>query len=320
MKRLFISLGCLLIAASFVFVSCNKDKKVPVTVNKYFEVVDATLVEKEFPAAKTDVNISVSMNGNVLAGGTSIVHVTSPVTASRILVGMPNEGGYYEISPVNVLSMTYDFTMIINQQIQLEEGEEGFNVQIAILDAEGRVSQIWTQEVALIAAGTGQLQVSLSFDNEKDVDLHLFEPNGTHVYYGHSWSENGGELDVDSNASCYIDGINNENIFYGGESYVEPGTYTVYVDLYENCDETIATNFVVSAFYEGQLIAAQTGHNPVSGTFPVGEPSNYNNLENLTPVMTFVIPDHGQQPVKKFAPKPLSEIAIEKMAIAAENR
>lgn len=319
MKKLLLILGVCLVA----FSNCkkdDKDEKVAVDIDKYIQVIEGTLVEEEFPEAATDVNINVVMNSSALPGGTSLVHVNAPVVAQKILVGMPNQGGYYEVNTEDTRFMTYDFTMVVKQDIQLEEGQTSFQVKIAILDEEGLVSQIWTQDIELIAAGTGQLQVSLSFDNEKDVDLHLLEPNGTHIYYGYSQSENGGQLDVDSNAGCSLDGINNENIFYGEESYVEPGTYIVYVDLYQNCDASIATNFVVTVFYDGQLIAAQTGHNPVSGTFPVGEPSNYANLANLTPVMIFDIPDHGQQPVKKFAPKPLSESAIEKIAIAAENR
>lgn len=322
-KVLFFDLVLVLVALSVVFVSCKKDEKdnkVAVTIDKYFQVIGGTLVEEEFPEAATDVNINVAMNGSVLPGGTSLVHVNAPVTAQKILVGILGQGGYYKVNAEDARSMTYDFTMVVQQNIPLKEEQTSFQVEIAILDEDGLVSQIWTQDIEIIAAGTGQLQVNLSFDNEKDVDLHLFEPNGTHIYYGNSQSVNGGQLDVDSNADCSLDGINNENIFYGEESYVEPGIYTVYVDMYSNCNPTIATNFVVTVFYGGQLIAAQAGHNPVSGTFPVGEPSNHSHLDNLTPVMTFVVPDHGQQPVKKFAPRPLSESAIEKMAIATENR
>ena len=74
----------------------------------------------------------------------------------------------------------------------------------------------------------------------------------------------------------------------------------------------------VTVFYGGSLIAAQTGTNPFSATFPADEPSNHggdNIEEQLNPVMTFVIPDHGQKKTKSFEPKPLSESAMEKMSM-----
>jgi hypothetical protein len=181
------------------------------------------------------------------------------------------------------------------------------------------VSEVVEKTVELIEVGTGKLQISLSFDTAKDVDLHVIEPNGEHVYYGHSTSENGGELDLDSNAGCSLDYVNNENITYGEEAYVEPGLYTVYVDLWENCDASVKTNYVVSVYYGGALISAESGSNPVAGTFPIDAPSNYNNLSNLEPVMTFLIPDHGQAKTKKFAPKPLTQSAMEKLEMSANK-
>ena len=183
----------------------------------------------------------------------------------------------------------------------------------------------------LNTVGTGTLQVSLSFDNAKDVDLHLVEPeqvdeNGEsysffdrHIYFVNSMSRNGGELDLDSNAGCLYDDINNENITYGDDAYVAPGLYKVYVDMFQNCDPQEApTNWVVSVFYDGQLIAAQNGTNPVYGTFPANVADNFGDLNNLTPVMTFVIPDTGQKRIKSFAPKPLTQTAIEKSALVEQ--
>ena len=58
------------------------------------------------------------------------------------------------------------------------------------------------------------LQKEGFLEDEKDVDLHLIEPNGGHIYYGNRRSSNGGFLDIDSNPDCSIDGVNNENIYY----------------------------------------------------------------------------------------------------------
>ena len=45
-----------------------------------------------------------------------------------------------------------------------------------------------------------------------DVDLHVVDPRGEEVFYGHPNSASGGRLDLDSNAACDLDHKRNENI------------------------------------------------------------------------------------------------------------
>lgn len=312
MSKKVLYFGGLLIVATMLLVSCFKTKET--TVNNYFSVQGATLVKDDMPDASSENNINVSMNSSVIAGGSSFVTVNAPVNISKVMVGVRDEYGYYELVPTTT-TQSYSFTIIVNQNINLGENDS-FPILVAITDGNGKVSEIWEHDVRLIEVGTGALQVSLSFNQPKDVDLHLFEPNGEHIYYGNSTSDNGGELDLDSNAGCGIDNINNENITYGDEAYVEPGLYTVYVDMWSNCSPQDApTTYTVTVFYGGNLIAAQTGTNPAAGTFPADAPSNHANLDNLEPVMTFVIPDNGQRKTRSFEPKPLTESAKEKMSM-----
>ena len=304
MKKTILSLGTLLLAITLLVIGCSKPKET--TVNKYISVKDGVLVAEEMPSASSDVNIDVTMNKKVIPGGSSIVNVDSPVIVKKVYVGVENEFGYYEWVPSNT---NYEFVILVNQDIVLGENDDDFVILVAILDNNGKVSEVIEKTVELIEVGTGQLQISLSFDNAKDVDLHVIEPNGEHIYYGNSISENGGELDLDSNAGCYLDYVNNENITYSEEAFVEAGTYTVYVDLFENCDPEVATNFVVSAYYGGALLKT------VTGTFPIGAESNYNDLDNIEPVMNFNISNRGQVKTKTFAPVPPTASALEKMSM-----
>ena len=58
-----------------------------------------------------------------------------------------------------------------------------------------------SNEVLVFAVGSsGDVQVSVSWDAPSDVDLHVVEPSGEDIYYGHPASATGGQLDVDSNA------------------------------------------------------------------------------------------------------------------------
>ena len=261
------------------------------STKKYFTVEGAAYVSSSFPKATSDVELDVNMNSTALAGGSAYATVASPVPADKILVGVSGVSGYYEIDPElrSDKEILYDLILVFNQSLNVEE----FVVTIAILDEDGEVSQTYDVVMELVTAGTGRLQVSLSFDTPKDVDLILIEPNGEWVYYGNPYSENGGMLDVDSNAACDIDNINNENIFYGDDAYVEPGEYTVYVDMYENCNTDYATNFVLTVFYNGSMIETIEGINPIAGTFAADEPSNWTELDNIAPVCHFVIPGDG---------------------------
>lgn len=280
--------------------SNNNVKPNTPSVQSYFNVSGANYVATKLPEPTTDTEPHVDMNNTVIPGGTNYVSVVYPVEAAKILVGVEGAEGHYEIVPENrgINDIIYEFIIVMSQEIT----DDLLMITIGIIDEDGNVSEYISTPVEILVVGTGTLQVSLSFDNDKDVDLHLIEPNGYHIFYGDRSSDNGGVLDLDSNPSCSIDGINNENITYGEDSYVEPGLYTVYVDMWENCNPEIATNFVLSVIYEGEPLI-----NSIAGTFPIGEPSNYAELDNIQPVCTFTIPENGQakpaKSLKKDLPK-----------------
>ena len=87
--------------------------------------------------------------------------------------------------------------------------------------------------VFVIAFGNrGDVQVSLSWDAPSDLDLHVVEPSGEDIYYANSSSSTGGQLDVDSNAACSIDGRQIENVRW---IRAPGGSYTVRVDNWDSC-------------------------------------------------------------------------------------
>ena len=323
MKKTLLSFGGLLLAAALLIVGCKKDEDVDATIAKYFSVENATLVKQNLPEPTSNEEIVVEMNNSVIPGGSSYVTLQSEKAAKKVFVGMKGQSGYYEFVPARGECA---FLVLVNQDIDLGEDATSFTIQVAIEDENGAISKIWESAVNLIVVGTGSLQVSLSFDNAKDVDLHLIEPEylnpdgdpvqfyERHIYFGNEISYySGGELDLDSNPSCSIDNVNNENITYSDTTgFVPAGTYKVYVDLYENCDPSIPTNYVVTVFYGGARIASK------AGVFEVDAPSTYNPIDpeyvdENEPFLTFTINGQQKSP-KTFGRKPLSETAKEKEA------
>lgn len=273
-NRLIILLAFLGISASVVFTACKKDKDDDddqtenLIAKSYFTIENSTFQGAAFPAAATSGNMPVidGIYGNtsILEGGSNPITIQSASAAKEALIGVQGLEGYY-ICPVSSLT-TGDVQLVVLLFSQTLE-KDTFVILIALRGDEGLVSAHETITVTRIAGGTGDLQVSCSWDKLNDVDLHLVEPGEEEIYYGMEQSTNGGLLDVDSNAGCALDYINNENITYGEDAIVENGSYIVRVDLYSNCQVEGNTNFSVIARYKGQLIVPTAGTNPYIGSF-----------------------------------------------------
>jgi hypothetical protein len=298
---LFTSLAVLVTATLAISLgSCAKEKNPGGGSSRnqlqtsYFSIEDASYVDGAIPAATTEEEFSdVNINNNVLRGGTSIITVSSPAALDKLYVGVAGITGYYTLpaAPVQLTraegDYVYEFTINVSQNLAGD-----FTVVVTALTEDGEVMPEFTHEFGLIEAGTGALQVSLSFNNAKDVDLYVVLPDEKIIYYANPgrldyFNEETYEysmlwgLDVDSNAGCDIDNINNENVFFPTE-YVMNGTYEVYVNMFANCDESIATSWVVTTIYNGNPINVDNGENPAHGTFPVGAESTYGDDEILT--------------------------------------
>ncbi|MFH0866659.1 MAG: hypothetical protein V1904_10710, partial [Bacteroidota bacterium] len=79
--------------------------------------------------------------------------------------------------------------------------------------------------------------------------------------------------DLDANANCVYDSVNNENVFYTDS--IPLGTFKVQVWYYKQCIPDANTNFTVTALYNGQPISLVNGSNPFNGIFPSGYEGYY---------------------------------------------
>ena len=90
-----------------------------------------------------------------------------------------------------------------------------------------------------LTVGSGEIQVTLLWDNDNDEDLHVIEPGGTEIWYAAPGpTATGGHLDRDDNVGvCGRDtepgGV--ENIFWPTGSTPSRGTYQVNVVQYASC-------------------------------------------------------------------------------------
>lgn len=281
-NRFFIlNVFVLLMYVFLVILSCSDKDDSPdrnPIEKEYFSIKEAEYVGNDFPRVTGSTALNrVTMNRNVLAGGSSIVTLVSEKQITEIYIGVAGTAGYYRYVPETARAdetTIYPVVLLISQNL-----DHSFTIRIAACMADGEITEIFTSEVGYIRAGTGALQISLSFDNEKDVDLYVVQPDEEVIYYGNEGGYNFDldsllwGLDVDSNAGCAIDGINNENVFYPSD-YVQAGKYEVWVNMYSNCRPEIATNWVITTIYKNELVRPTYGQNPARGVFPAGTESN----------------------------------------------
>ena len=174
-----------------------------------------------------------------VTGGSIEIEVTADEPFDTILVGAGPMGvgstvptawpGSYEID----LAAATASTSIVVTLSQAPPSTE-LSVVVAVVGADGTASGTDATNVTIVEVGTGDVQVSVSWNEDMDVDLYVVDPNGETIYYGATTSSSGGELDLDSNPSCSIDGIRNENVTWPtGEA--PSGSYEVRLNLYADC-------------------------------------------------------------------------------------
>lgn len=307
MKKSFILFGLVLGLMSVT--SCGDDNdaapgnqapetpETPTFADTYFSIEGGTYNDAQMPEATSEAELdNVVFNSQALSGGTNIFVIQTEQPMQEFYVGVAGQSGYYTVPAYaqdNLRSGGYSY--LINLLYGSEVSSGNMQTVLSGRDLDGLVLRPRTLNVEFVETFKGALEINLTFSNAKDIDLHLFTPSGNHIYYGNRgfdvMNENGEVverygLDKDSNPSCNIDNLNNENIVIPSR-FVENGEYTVKIDLYENCNRSIETLWNIVARYNNNLIVPTSGSNPASGVYEIDAPSSYNS--NNETVMTFTI-------------------------------
>ena len=182
--------------------------------------------------------ITASGHLTIVNGGTATLHVTSATPFETVYVagsGPISElfipvTGYFAI-PLPAPTTSADLLITFPQVLP----NDTFALYVCAADEEGKVGSVAEKSFHALFVGTGDIQVTAQWNTDSDVDLHVVDPQGTEIYWSNRQSPSGGELDLDSNAGCSIDGVRNENITWGVGAAPQ-GTYTVRLDYWSSCD------------------------------------------------------------------------------------
>jgi hypothetical protein len=201
-------------------------------------------------------------------GGSLRAAVNSPTPFTRVVVSMQYHDDYYLVDlPAPTTSV--DLVLVLSQQAP--QASVGFIYGAAA--PGGPLGTSISQNVNMIRVGAGDVQVSVAWDAPTDVDLHVVDPSGEEIYFGNTTAASGGTLDLDSNAACSIDNVNNENITWpvGG---APTGQYSVHLVYWSACSQpesnytvTIVSRGQTPQVFSGTLTTASTSTPIPIGTF-----------------------------------------------------
>ena len=115
--------------------------------------------------------------------------------------------------------------------------QEKIGSGIKVIQATEKENADMEQRLKREGAKSGEVQISLAWDDFNDLDLHMFCPSGERIYFNNRTSECGGELDVDMNVRPTSDNAV-ENIVWINDAPL--GQYKVGVHFYKhhNRDQT----------------------------------------------------------------------------------
>jgi len=137
--------------------------------------------------------------------------------------------------------------------------------------------------IAPSISGTPYIQVTLLWNDQVDLDLHVIDPNNEEIYYGHKISASGGSLDRDNQCSGWIQGVP-ENIIWP-ENTAPSGHYKIKVVYFADCtSHPNPISFTVNVYIKGQKFSYPMTISPPAnsgGGVSVWE-FNYPNVKALT--------------------------------------
>ena len=216
------------------------------------EVGDATgeHVFADLPEPSGGPGVMVTGNHVYVAGGSVFLDVEPGPGTGKLLFSLRGASfGYYEVDlPDSAASQR----VVGRLRFDLPPGiPPAICLDVSAVDAGGAVGQPECHVVENVPVGSSDVQVTVSWDSDADLDLHVADPNGDEVYEDTWVVESGGRLDVESGDFCSGPPIRNEHVAWTGGT-PPPGLYEVRVTHDDNCDAE-ETNYVVSVYNHGTV-------------------------------------------------------------------
>ena len=143
---------------------------------------------------------SVLVSGSVVfaAGGTVFLDIEPEPGAAvdKLLVADGGDSvGYFEF---DVSDATAPYQLRGQVRFDIDSAIDSGCVSVAAVDASGAVGPVTCHRMSNAAVEFGEVQVTVSWDSDADLDLHVVDATGEEIYFGQRTGRSGGMLDFDS--------------------------------------------------------------------------------------------------------------------------
>jgi hypothetical protein len=217
--------------------------------------------------------VTVSTLNNDLFPGVSGKNISGSAGpgSTAVLLGLEGDSGYWIVpvqDPDQNTPGNFTFSAVVSFSPKKPAGDAGnLNLVVRATDKNGNIGPAVLQPMTMDAPRpAGVLVISLDWDANADLDLHVVLPAGD-AGTTEIWSRKpsalpagqasatvddgmaAGYLDFDSNSQCVIDGRDAENVIF--PTTAPAGRYVVRVDTFSLCGEVTA-QWRVRVFYQGE--------------------------------------------------------------------
>jgi hypothetical protein len=216
---------------------------------------------------------------SVLQAGTAVLVDTFGIPRVRCFCGNPLQPAVALATDVTVLGNPWSGFDLGNAVVVAEAIEEifGFDLEdiLSALRFTKPVGSRTTPPVTTsttsttvpttttIELGTGDVQATLRWTGDADLDLHVIDPEGFEIFFGDARSPSGGELDVDMVPGCSESSSYVENIFWPEGGSI-PGVYQAFVVDFDNgCG--VPGTYVLELRIDGVVVASDSGTLGIAG-------------------------------------------------------
>lgn len=262
--------------------ACGPGERFDLGLDAGLRVRGGSFVRSELPAEGEGPEVQVAFLGRSVSRNIQDRPFTGALApeATAVLIALAGDAGYWIVPsgfPFPEAPGTVSFDAPLSFSPTVEAGPH--TLQLLAVDEHSRPGPLTSLEFTLLdpPLPEGELVISLFWDTESDLDLHVVTPDGIEIYRdrpnsfrappgttpGRDDWQNGGILDVDSNARCVIDGRRNENVVFANSPPV--GRYTVRVETFSLC-ETPGARYVVEARRRGELLSRASGFTSAAAT------------------------------------------------------
>lgn len=220
-------------------------------------------IDTEPQADEPQLVISTS-NNRLFPGvtGKTISGSAGPGTTA-IMMGLWGDSGHWvfpvqDFDQVTLGNLTFSCSASFSANTGVIAGDGGaLSLVLRAVTRSGRIGPAKIQPMTLEAVRpTGALVISLDWDTQADLDLHVQLPSDADAGVNEIWARKpsglplnvpnvtvpdgmaAGYLDFDSNSQCVSDGRRTENVIF--PTTAPSGKYQVRVDTFSLCGETAA--------------------------------------------------------------------------------